>query len=226
MEKDADLLVRSVAEYYDARAAVYDMSAGFLDPVSEMARCELKREFQTLFKDKDVLEIGCGTGYWTKVISETAGSVHAIDINPSMIDIAKKKLEGIDNVRFQVADAYTLEGVPGGFSSAFAFWWWSHIPVTLIEDFISVLHSRLIPDALVLFVDQLPSAYEAKDRRKDPFGNHLEVRKVSGGKDFLVVKNFPSEGELVQVFEPYAREIEYKSHPKHHSWSIKYRMKK
>ncbi|MBN1539169.1 MAG: class I SAM-dependent methyltransferase [Candidatus Thermoplasmatota archaeon] len=226
MEKDVGSLVRSVAEYYDARASEYDISAGFLDPISEVSREELKREFQPLFSGLDVLEIGCGTGYWTRVISETARSVHAIDINPSMVYLARKKLKDIENVTFQIADAYTMEGVPGGFNSAFAFWWWSHVPVPLLKDFISVLHGKLIPGALVLFVDQLPSAYEADHRCKDRYGNTLETRRVSDGRSFDIVKNFPTEDEVLGILEPYSSEIEHRSHPEHHSWSISYRVKK
>ncbi|MGA1793910.1 MAG: class I SAM-dependent methyltransferase [Thermoplasmatota archaeon] len=226
MERDARFLVRSVAEYYDARASEYDVSAGFLDPISELSRDEMKREFQPLFNGLDVLEIGCGTGYWTKVISGSARSVHAVDIKASMISIARRKLSDIHNVTFQIADAYDLEEVPEGFNSAFAFWWWSHVPVSLLNDFISVLHGKLVNDALVLFVDQLPSAYEAKRRRRDSLGNHLEIRDISNGRDFLVVKNFPNEGEIIRVLEPLARDIEYRIHQEHHSWSVSYRVKK
>ena len=36
-------------------------------------------------KDKTVVEIGCGGGYWTKKLCEHANHVHAIDIIPSLV---------------------------------------------------------------------------------------------------------------------------------------------
>ena len=57
-----------------------------------------------------VLEVATGTGLVALKIASTADQVHAIDISPQMIDVAKKKAEetGIDNVAFSVEDAYAL----------------------------------------------------------------------------------------------------------------------
>ena len=126
--RGATALTHNVREYYAARTPEYDKTAGYLDPESEKARAPIKARFQRLFAEHDVLEIACGTGYWTKVIAATARSVLATDVNPAILELARKRLAGAQNVQFRVADAYTLAGVPDGFTAAFAIWWWSHVP--------------------------------------------------------------------------------------------------
>ena len=57
-----------------------------------------------------VLEVATGTGLVALKIAGAADQVHAIDLSPQMIEVAKKKVEdtGIDNVAFSVEDAYAL----------------------------------------------------------------------------------------------------------------------
>lgn len=54
-----------------------------------------------------VVEVGCGYGTFTVPIARDAGfGVHAYDIDPSMIETAKKNVQaaGIDNVEFSLRD--------------------------------------------------------------------------------------------------------------------------
>ena len=110
-----------VAEYYDARAPVYDETAGYLDPLAERLRATIKPKLRKILEGRRVLEIACGTGYWTQVISGSAESILATDINHSMIEMARRRLRGNHNVDFLVTDAYTLGGVRGSFDAAFAY---------------------------------------------------------------------------------------------------------
>ena len=43
---------------------------------------------------KSILEIGCGTGKNTALLSQTGESVHALDFSEGMIEKAKKKVRG------------------------------------------------------------------------------------------------------------------------------------
>jgi ubiquinone/menaquinone biosynthesis C-methylase UbiE len=63
-----------------------------------------------------VLEIGCGTGYFTKEIIKTGASVTAIDISQELLSIA---IEGIKeaNVNFVIENAYELSYGDNSFDS-------------------------------------------------------------------------------------------------------------
>jgi ubiquinone/menaquinone biosynthesis C-methylase UbiE len=57
-------------------------------------------------KGKKLLEVGCGTGHWSRFFCECGLNVTGIDISKRMIDIAKAK--NIPNASFQVADGHCL----------------------------------------------------------------------------------------------------------------------
>ena len=60
--------------------------------------------------DGYILDVACGTGLVSFEVAKKAKKVYGIDIAPSMINEANKKLKefNVDNVEFKVSDAYTL----------------------------------------------------------------------------------------------------------------------
>lgn len=213
-------LTDDVARYYAARADEYDVSAGYLDSLAEEQRAPIKSRFQEALRAHDVLEIACGTGYWTQVIAASARSVLATDVDPRMITLAQSRLSSVGNMRCQLADAYTLDGVCGRFTAAFSHWWWSHVPKQRFKGFLSVLHSKLMPGALILFADQMP--YEWKNRRRDEEGNQLEERILRDGSRWEIVKNFPTEEEIAKELAGTAERLSYREYPETRTWVLSY----
>jgi len=64
----------------------------------------------------EVLEIGCGTGYFTKEIAKTGAQVTAIDISPELLNIARQEITGL-NVSFLLDNAYELSFKNDSFDS-------------------------------------------------------------------------------------------------------------
>ena len=69
----------SLEKYYASRAAEYERIFDKPERQSDLAR--LRKDIPALFKGERVLEIACGTGYWTPLIAEQAESVLATDYN-------------------------------------------------------------------------------------------------------------------------------------------------
>jgi SAM-dependent methyltransferase len=58
-----------------------------------------------------VLEIGCGVGRLTRVLSPRAQSVIAIDVSERMLELARQHNAGLQNVQWLLGDGSTLAGV-------------------------------------------------------------------------------------------------------------------
>src|ERR1700681_3823773 len=124
-------------KYYATRASEYEQVYEKAERQDELEW--LRRRIPALFSGRTVLEIACGTGYWTQFIAKTAKKVHACDINEAVLEIAREKPIPKDRVDFFKADAVTLEGMPAGSDAAFAGFWWSHVKKSGIERFVAGL---------------------------------------------------------------------------------------
>lgn len=73
--------------------------------------------------DKNVLELGCGTGSTALKLAADCGELTATDIAAEMIAIAEERKAGagITNVRFAVGTAHAAELQPGTYDAVLAF---------------------------------------------------------------------------------------------------------
>jgi SAM-dependent methyltransferase len=55
------------------------------------------------------LEVGCGTGAFSRLLARRSKSVLAIDLSPQMIRLARERSLRFPNIRFEVADALRSE---------------------------------------------------------------------------------------------------------------------
>lgn len=220
-------LIGEMNRYYDARAPLHDelMSYAGSDAMEERL-APLIALFEEDVRGRDVLEVACGTGNWTQVLARRARSVVATDVNESVLDIARaKRYEGAA-VRFEVADAYALEGVGGPFDAAFAADWWSHIPKGAIPAFLSALHGSLRRGARVVMIDMLPhEGLRLGTPRYDAAGNLIHRRALPDGREYDVVKNFPTAEELRGTLDPVAGEIAYREEPDALRWLLAYTLR-
>jgi ubiquinone/menaquinone biosynthesis C-methylase UbiE len=60
-------------------------------------------------KNANILEIGCGTGIFTKALAKTCKNITAIDISPDLLKIAKAKTGKSGKVKFLVRNAYATD---------------------------------------------------------------------------------------------------------------------
>jgi demethylmenaquinone methyltransferase/2-methoxy-6-polyprenyl-1,4-benzoquinol methylase len=160
--------------------------------------------------DRDVLEVACGTGNWTQVLSARTRSVTATDLIDGYLETARSKPYPRENVEFRSADAYSLEDIGGPFDGAFAADWWSHMPLSMVDTFLRSLGNVLVPGARVVIVDMTRTAsFELAFHGYDDEGNELQLRTLPSGGSYRVIKNFPDEGELRGRLDGWAEDISY-----------------
>lgn len=198
----------NIVNYYDRRAREYEKVYQNPDEQDDLRRAE--EIFLPIFEGKRVLEIACGTGYWTERLAKTAESIFATDINVSVIEIAReRRIEG--NVTFAVADMFEIEA-ENKFDAVFCGFIWSHVSLEDLDRFLKKLQNLTKPGGPIVFIDCNPvpgSKHDPKSITKtDQHGNTYQDRTLIDGSAHRVLKNFPTDDFLTQKLATVATEIQ------------------
>lgn len=180
----------------------------------------LRKWIPGYFTAKRTIDVACGTGSWTACILQTAAGVVGVDINESMLEIARRR-PGVNGCRFVIGDAYALSDELGIFEAAFVGFWLSHVSRSRVPQFLLSLHRRLAPGATVLIVDNseaLCRTIPISDR--DAEGNTFQIRQLADGSSFRVLKNFPTEVELAAATAPFGANPNFRK--LEHFWAFSY----
>ena len=156
-------------------------------------------------RGRRVLEIACGTGYWTAIAAPAAKSIAAYDITEATLEIARAKQLG-PQVTFAPGDAYAP--IPGDYDCVLAAFWWSHIPKSRIAAFVAALAAAVRPGARLLLIDNTYAAGSSTPiARTDSEGNLYQRRKLADGSTHEVLKNFPDRASLNAALSPHCIDI-------------------
>ncbi len=208
--------------YYRRRAGEYE--AIYAKPERQADLAVLRRDVPQRLAGRRVLEIACGTGYWTTLVAPLAASVVATDMAEEPMAIAQTKTYPPERVRFLVADAYQLGDDLGRFDAALAMFWWSHIPLAEIGKFLASLHRRLERGARVVLMDNLyVDGSSTPIAERDAAGNTYQLRPLADGTENRVLKNFPSERDLRAALRPHAARFSYRA--LEYYWLAEYELK-
>ena len=210
---------QSLRDYYARRAAGYERV--YFKPERQADLRAMEAWLGGPFAGREVLEIACGTGWWTPHGARRAASWLATDMNPQTLALARAKALP-PCVRFAEVDAYTFDGLGGQrFSGAFAGCWWSHVPRSRLAPWLELLHARLQSGARVVFLDNaFVQTSSTPISRRDAEGNSYQQRTLDDGSVHEVLKNFPTRDEAVARLGPRARDVEWIAHE--HYWILSY----
>ncbi len=79
---------------------------------------------------RDILEIGCGTGKFSRLLAERAEIVLAIDLSPQMIRLARTRSKLCPNIDFIEGDVMTYELSDNQFDCVATLTTLHHLPIT------------------------------------------------------------------------------------------------
>jgi demethylmenaquinone methyltransferase/2-methoxy-6-polyprenyl-1,4-benzoquinol methylase len=210
-----------LVDYYAKRANEYERI--YQKPERQNDLASLRKLFQQAFAGHRVLEIACGTGYWTQVVAETAKSIAATDINEEVLQIARAK-NYAGNVCFQKVDAFNLSFSNNSFTAGLAAAWWSHLRKAQIRNFLLQFHRLFSSGSIIVFMDNrfVPGS-NTPISRTDAEGNTYQLRKLENGDEHEVLKNFPCEKEVREMIVDMAAEISWTE--LQYYWFLTYKLK-
>lgn len=211
---------QNMADYYARRALSYERI--YHKPERQADLRVLEAMLPERFEGRRVLEIACGTGWWTAHGATRCASWLATDLNPETMAVARAKRYPAGRVRFATVDAYALDSLDDEpFDAAFAGFWWSHVPLQKLNAWLHSLHRRLACGARVLFVDnRYVDGSSTPISRRDAIGNSYQQRPLDDGTVHEVLKNFPDREQALAAIGPAARKVEWTA--LQHYWLLDY----
>ena len=194
------------AQFYALSAANHDRV--YDKPERQQDLEDMRGHVADVLKGHRVLELACGTGYWTRVIAEVAEHVVATDINAEMIAMAQLRNLPADKVSLRQLDAWKLPDDIGSFTAVFIGFWWSHVKREEQERFLAHLRAKIGKDTLlVLLDDDFVDGSSETVARTDLQGNTYQIRQAPDGNHYEIPKNYPSDSALRKKMASSVREI-------------------
>jgi SAM-dependent methyltransferase len=200
------MITEQSAQFYAKSASNHDRI--YDRPERQEDLDEMRGHVVDVLAGHTVLELACGTGYWTRQIAEVADHVVATDINPEMIAMATLRKMPADKVTLRVADAWDLPADLGEFTAVFIGFWWSHVKREEQERFLAQLKARVGKDILVVLLDDAYVEGSSETvARTDLEGNTYQIKTAPDGERYEIPKTYPSDSALRKKLASSVREI-------------------
>jgi demethylmenaquinone methyltransferase/2-methoxy-6-polyprenyl-1,4-benzoquinol methylase len=212
----------TLTDYYARRALEYERIYHKPERQTDLGR--LRGMVADAFASLDVFELACGTGYWTEILSKASASLLATDINEEVLAIARCKPIDFGKTGFGNVDAYHLPEFEKRFNGGFSGFWWSHVPKARLNEFLTGFHRIFDPGSRIVFIDnRYVQGNSTPITRQNADGDTFQTRHLDDGSAYEVIKNFPTETELKNAVEPFAKEVRVEF--LEYYWLLSYRLK-
>jgi len=204
MPPSSDELLEQQKAYYRARAGEYDewfLRQGRYDRGPEhtaqwFAEVEEVRAALERFNPAGrVLELACGTGWWTEQLVRWASELTAVDASAEVLELNRNRV-GDAKVRRVQADLFAWKP-DQTYDVVFFSFWLSHVPPERFQAFWTTVRRALAPGGRVFFVDSLRTVEStATDHVLSPEDDVVMERKLNDGRSFHIYKVFYAPAEL------------------------------
>ena len=196
----SDELIADQIAYYRARAGEYDDNLRQLERyvslggrVAGRSGDEDGREVAILLEALEgmrpfdtVLELACGTGWWTQWLAQHARRVTAVDAAEEMVALNRDRVNAA-NVQYVLADVFSWRP-DRQFDLVFFAFWLSHVPGDRFAAFWQLVRDSLAPNGRVFFIDELGT--ERTRGMETRVDEDAVLRELEDGRQFRAVKVF------------------------------------
>ncbi len=193
-----DKYVQEQLEYYRARASEYDewfLRQGRYDQgkahtdtwFAEVA--ELQAKLSAMQPLGRVLELACGTGWWTEQLLKSADSVTAVDASSEVIELNRERTKS-PKINYVQANLFEWQA-DQTYDFIFFSFWLSHVPPERFEAFWQRVADALASEGRVFLIDSVhKKEATSKDQVLPPQDGTVAKRKLKDGREFEIVKIF------------------------------------
>jgi len=193
--QDQRRLAAALAERRTTSQAFFSSSAGQWDRLrDELFGDQFHLAALAAFAGAEwtVGDLGCGTGQVTASLAPFVAQVIAVDGSPAMLQAAKKRLHGVDNVELRRGDLESLPIDDARLDAATLMLVLHHVPEP--EQALAELARVVTPGGRVLIVDMLP---HERENYRQQMGHvwlgfsDAQVRRLLGEAGFVDIRIVP-----------------------------------
>lgn len=183
----------------------------------------LRERVAELVQGHKVLELACGSGYWTAAMAGAADFVLATDNNPLMLKAAQARDLPGQKVQIVQIDAFDVD-FENDYTACFAGFFWAHVKREQQTALLARLRKIVGKEGLLILIDDnYLEADTAPVARTDAEGNTYQIETLADGERYEYVKNFPTDSALRKKFAGVAKDIRILR--LQHTWLMSCRLK-
>jgi SAM-dependent methyltransferase len=172
-----------VREYYARRAGEYDATSW--DDLDLAEREAVERFVAALSPGRRVLDIGCGTGYLTRLLR---GTVVGVDQSEEMLELARRR---VPHAEFLFADVPPLPFEDGAFDLAFSSAVYCHLAAAA-ERAAFLAEALRVAHEVVILEQVWQPGREAES---------WELRRLRDGSEYRVFKRYFTADALARELD-------------------------
>lgn len=191
-------------KYYSLRAGHYDEKFQRGEPARMAEQADLISGLQNMFAGQRVLEIACGTGFWTQVLAETAAHITALDASENALAAARTKGIPAEKVTFIQGDAISLDNIGGTFGGIVMNFWLSHLPRNSLPAYLRQVSEFLEPGGIIFAADDVYIPGVGGELIGEKEEDSHKLRKLPDGSEHKILKNYFTETQLRDMFSQFS----------------------
>ncbi len=162
-----------------------------------------------IFRDRNVLDMGYQTDYWTSAISQTSASFEKIEIEENhLTKFSNRKYQS--DILFNTLNETITEEYSNFYSGLFCGFTFSHLMKRSRKKFIQLLLDRVNQNGPIIFIDTLHKKENGLPiSRIDLDDNTYQVKSDAKGNHYELIMNFPNENELASLFQQHVSSFKW-----------------
>jgi ubiquinone/menaquinone biosynthesis C-methylase UbiE len=145
----------------------------------------------------EVLELACGTGWWTERLAQRATRILCVDASAEVLARNRARLQsaGLSLPEYLQADLFSWEP-RHRYDVVFFSFWLSHVPKDRFDSFWNMVANALKPDGRVFLIDSLAAPSSTAADQSTRTSGDIQKRLLNDGESYRVVKLYYQPSRL------------------------------